>query len=304
MVVDGLVRRDARASCWRARPRATRVGFEAAHLTVSRHDWLERALGTAPGTSARRRDGRDRRARARREGRLRARRAAARPARRLSDVAAQRARARCARAGPSARSRSPSTGASARPGSSARRSTRSSPAGRTRRCRTRRPTERKLSEGDLVVLDFGGVYDSYCVDLTRTVSVGPASRTRPGGPRRRCSTAHDRAIAACRPGQSRFAIDAAARDGAGARPAWPRRSATAPGTAWGSRCTRIPASPGAGRDIDTPATKRVAPGMVFTIEPGAYFPGLGRRPDRRRCASVTDDGRRAADRRDDGAAGA
>ena len=41
-----------------------------------------------------------------------------------------------------------------------------------------RPGERKLSEGDLVVLDFGGVYDSYCVDLTRTVSIGPATRAR------------------------------------------------------------------------------------------------------------------------------
>jgi Xaa-Pro aminopeptidase len=38
-----------------------------------------------------------------------------------------------------------------------------------------RPGERKLAEGDLVVLDFGGVYDSYCVDLTRTVSIGAAS---------------------------------------------------------------------------------------------------------------------------------
>src|SRR5262249_49504686 len=32
------------------------------------------------------------------------------------------------------------------------------------------PTERTITEGDLVVLDFGGVYDSYCVDLTRTVA--------------------------------------------------------------------------------------------------------------------------------------
>src|SRR2546425_79880 len=42
-----------------------------------------------------------------------------------------------------------------------------------------RPGERRLTEGDLVVLDFGGVYDSYCVDLTRTVSIGTANeRTR------------------------------------------------------------------------------------------------------------------------------
>src|SRR4029450_2692602 len=66
-----------------------------------------------------------------------------------------------------------------------------------------RPGERKLAEGDLVVLDFGGVYDSYCVDLTRTVSIGAAS------PRMRevyeaVRLAHDRAIQAVAPGRSRF----------------------------------------------------------------------------------------------------
>src|SRR6185369_8174909 len=73
------------------------------------------------------------------------------------------------------------------------------------------PGERKLSESDLVVLDFGGVFHAYCVDLTRTVSVGRASaRAREGYDAVR--SAHDLAIAAVRPGQSRFAIDAAARD--------------------------------------------------------------------------------------------
>src|SRR5207247_6350175 len=73
------------------------------------------------------------------------------------------------------------------------------------------PGERKLTEGDLVVLDFGGVYDSYCVDLTRTVSVGPAdARTREVYAAVR--DAHDRAIETVKPGRSRFDIDAAARD--------------------------------------------------------------------------------------------
>ncbi len=74
-----------------------------------------------------------------------------------------------------------------------------------------RPTRRTISEGDLVVLDFGGVYHSYCVDLTRTVVVGPAS-ARAREVHAAVREAHDQAIAVVAPGRSRFEIDAAARD--------------------------------------------------------------------------------------------
>ena len=60
------------------------------------------------------------------------------------------------------------------------------------------------------MLDFGGVYDSYCVDLTRTVSIGPASR-RAREVHAAVLDAQARAIAAVRPGVSRYEIDAAAR---------------------------------------------------------------------------------------------
>ena len=135
-----------------------------------------------------------------------------------------------------------------------------------------RPTERKLVEGDLVVLDFGGVYDSYCVDLTRTVSVGPASG-RARSVHAAVLEAHDRAIAATAPGRSRFAIDGAARDAlreAGMADAFGH------GTGHGlgieihedPRITRRRSEAG---ESDDP----VSAGMVFTIEPGAYFPGWG-----------------------------
>src|SRR5262245_47338369 len=38
-----------------------------------------------------------------------------------------------------------------------------------------RPTDRRLAPGDLVVLDFGGVLDGYCLDLTRMAAVTPVS---------------------------------------------------------------------------------------------------------------------------------
>ncbi len=136
-----------------------------------------------------------------------------------------------------------------------------------------RPGGRTISEGDLVVLDFGGVYDSYCVDLTRTVSIGPA-----GGRKREVydavREAHDRAIAAVAPGRSRFDIDAAARDVLASRGL---AEAFGHGTGHGlgievhesPRISRRTAS-----NVDA-SDEAVVTGMVFTIEPGAYLPGWG-----------------------------
>jgi Xaa-Pro aminopeptidase len=123
-----------------------------------------------------------------------------------------------------------------------------------------------------VVLDFGGVYDSYCVDLTRTVAVGVAS-ARAREVHAAVAEAHDRAIQAVMPGASRFAIDAAARD---ALAASGMAEAFGHGTGHGLGL-EVHENPRIARrrpDSDT-SEEAVEPGMVFTIEPGAYFPGWG-----------------------------
>jgi Xaa-Pro aminopeptidase len=134
------------------------------------------------------------------------------------------------------------------------------------------PGDRILIAGDLVVLDFGGVYDSYCVDLTRTVSVGPASE-RARAVHAAVLEAHDAAIAAVRPSRSRFEIDAAARD-ALARHGLGEAFGHGTGHGLGIEVHEDPRISRRRPDVD-PADEAVEPGMVFTIEPGAYLPGWG-----------------------------
>ena len=137
------------------------------------------------------------------------------------------------------------------------------------------PGERRLSENDLVVLDFGGVYRSYCSDLTRTVAIGRAS-DRAREVHAAVLAAHDSAIQAVAPGRSRFAIDAAARDVLNARGLG---DAFGHGTGHGlgidihedPKVTRRQGDAAAGSDVD----EQVDTAMVFTIEPGAYLPGWG-----------------------------
>jgi len=135
-----------------------------------------------------------------------------------------------------------------------------------------RPGGRTITEGDLVVLDFGGVYDSYCVDLTRTVSVGTASR-RAREIYDAVREAHDRAIAAVGPGRSRFDIDAAARNtlaGYGLGEAFGHGT----GHGLGIEVHEDPRIARRRPDVET-QDEAVAARMVFTIEPGAYLPGWG-----------------------------
>jgi len=136
------------------------------------------------------------------------------------------------------------------------------------------PGERRLAEGDLVVLDFGGVYDSYCVDVTRTVSVGRAgSRVREvyGA----VLEAHDRAIQSVAPGRSRFEIDRVARDSlthAGLGDAFGHGT----GHGLGIEVHEDPRIARRRPELDdNVADEAVTPGMVFTIEPGAYLPAWG-----------------------------
>jgi Xaa-Pro aminopeptidase len=136
--------------------------------------------------------------------------------------------------------------------------------------------ERVLRPGDLVVLDFGGVYGGYCVDLTRTVALG-----QPDAEQQRVYDAvleaQNAAIAAVRPGARTGEIDAAARDTLGRH-----KLAEAFGHSTGHglgvevhELPRIGPRRAATADAPAPADEAIEAGMVFTIEPGAYIPEWG-----------------------------
>jgi Xaa-Pro aminopeptidase len=133
-----------------------------------------------------------------------------------------------------------------------------------------RPGKRQVRDGDWVVLDFGGIYDGYCVDLTRTLPVG-TGETELARVAAAVLEAHDAAIAAVKPGARPSQIDGAARQVLARHGL---ADAFGHGTGHGlglevHEDPRISKLPGALPDDP------VVSGMVFTIEPGAYLPGIG-----------------------------
>jgi Xaa-Pro aminopeptidase len=250
-----------------------RVGFEAEHLTVSRYDWLGRTLprGSTSGLELVATEGIVARVRLRKDDyEIATFREAAR---RLSSVA-RRVPAEV-RAGRSELEVAMAIDFLIREAGFSKTAFDTIVAGGPNAALPHaRPGERRFCEGDLVVLDFGGVYDSYCVDLTRTVVVGTAS-SRVREVYDAVLEAHDRAIASVKPGESRFTIDAAARDTLGR---YGLAEAFGHGTGHGlgieihedPKVTRKrPGDDALGDDVT------IAAGMVFTIEPGAYLPGWG-----------------------------
>ncbi|HSL20528.1 MAG TPA: Xaa-Pro peptidase family protein [Vicinamibacterales bacterium] len=133
-----------------------------------------------------------------------------------------------------------------------------------------RPGTRVLEEGDPVVLDFGGVYGGYCLDLTRTAFIGQPTKEFLAL-FEAVSAAQAAAIGAVRDGVRASEIDAAARDllaGRGLGEAFGH----ATGHGLGIDVHEFPRIGRRPSDGEDPV---VTCGMIFTVEPGAYVPGLG-----------------------------
>lgn len=128
-------------------------------------------------------------------------------------------------------------------------------------------TDRELRQGDIVLIDFGAIYQGYPADITRTVCFGAASAEF-SKMFEAVLAANEAAIAVSAPGVPMQDVDRAARrviEEAGYGEYFIHRTGH-----------------GLGLDVHEPIPQIaegvewvLEPGMVFTIEPGVYIPGVG-----------------------------
>lgn len=130
-------------------------------------------------------------------------------------------------------------------------------------------SDRKLKQGDAVLIDIGVVLNHYHSDMTRVVSFGaPTSEMQKIYPI--VHTAFEAAIALCRPGVKIGDLDKAAR-GIIERAGYGPHFTHSLGHGVGLEIHESPRISAVGAD----ANRLLEAGMVITIEPGIYLPGIG-----------------------------
>lgn len=124
--------------------------------------------------------------------------------------------------------------------------------------------DKVLNEGDSIVIDFGGVYQGYCSDMTRTVMLGKATNEYKEV-YEIVKEAQKRAVEAVKPGMKASAIDAAARSYI-AEKGYGDYFIHRTGHGIGMEEHEEPYISDISKTV-------LEPGMVFSIEPGIYIPG-------------------------------
>jgi Xaa-Pro aminopeptidase len=128
------------------------------------------------------------------------------------------------------------------------------------------PGPRKVKKGSAILFDWGAIVDFYRSDLTRVLFIGsiPAKIRKVYGV---VLEAQEKAIAAIKPGERMCDVDAVARN---------HIKRCGYGKYFGHGLGH-----GVGLDIHEPprlswmSEEKLVPGMVVTVEPGVYLPGVG-----------------------------
>jgi Xaa-Pro aminopeptidase len=129
-----------------------------------------------------------------------------------------------------------------------------------------RPGERRMVEGDLIVLDFGAVVDGYCSDMTRSFILGDPSETQVRM-LEVVGESQQAGVAAVRAGVAAKDVDAACReviDAAG----WSEAFLHSTGHGVGLEIHEDPR-------VSSISDAVLDEGYVVTVEPGVYLPEHG-----------------------------
>ena len=146
------------------------------------------------------------------------------------------------------------------------------------------PGERVIRAGDAVVIDFGAMFEGYRSDMTRTFCVGGPPQGELARIFEVVLASQAEGVAAVMPGVAAKDVDDVCRkviSDAG----WADRFEHGTGHGVGLDIHEAPT-------VSALGTAILAPGVVVTVEPGVYIPGIGgvRIED---TLVVTEDGSRA-----------
>lgn len=130
-----------------------------------------------------------------------------------------------------------------------------------------RPRDVPLSDGDLLVVDFGCIVDGYCSDITRAVWVGSQPTDEWLRIHAAVDAARAAAVLAIEPGVAGCDVDRVARDLL-TRRGLAEHFSHSLGHGVGLEVHEGPRMSARSEDV-------LAPGMVVTVEPGVYLSGVG-----------------------------
>jgi Xaa-Pro aminopeptidase len=130
-----------------------------------------------------------------------------------------------------------------------------------------KPTSRRLKPGDLVIIDWGARVGGYCSDMTRTFLLKGKGFSKKKNIYNLVLRANRKAAGSAKPGIKAASIDKAARDVI-KKAGYSEYFGHATGHGVGLDVHEGPGISARGRDT-------MREGMVFTVEPGVYVPGLG-----------------------------
>jgi len=130
-----------------------------------------------------------------------------------------------------------------------------------------RPSDRRIKRGDLVVFDWGGEFEGYFSDMTRTVLIKGGDISKQKELYFKVLKAQNMAIEAVRSGIRASAVDAAARDYI-KQEGYDEFFGHGTGHGVGLAVHEKPVVSWRSKDS-------IEEDMIFTIEPGIYLPGFG-----------------------------